>query len=384
MTLDPPRPVILCVDDDTELLDTIEVLLGRGFPDHRVVAASGGGDALKVVADLHREGAELALILTDQLLGDTTGTELLGRLKVYYPEAARVILTGHAALESAIEGVRLGVDDYLEKPLTESELRRALRPLLERQQLRQDGRRLRRHAREAIRRMSSLLELAFRDVERPLVQLLGEIGDQEQAEDELRRAQRRLAFLWRLLREHGLEREASLDYFAASELVEDAKAVLAQADDQGLLPLSVPELRVLLNPPRLALFGDRALCRIALGEVLRNAWRFSPEGSPIVVIGRGPGAVADKELGPPSPGEAAQLRAGRALLSVVSAGALSQRDFLRIKQVLHPGLGDGPLPGAGLIVAKALLEVVGGALMFEGAPGREGTTFHLALPAAAA
>lgn len=384
MSVSHPRPVILCVDDDTRLLDTFEGQLQRSFPGYEISPAAGGVDALRVMDELRRDGADLAMAITDQLLGDTTGTELLTRVRGYFPDAVRVIVTGHAALESAIEGVRLGIDDYLEKPVDEKELRRSLRPLLDRHRLRSEELALRRHAREAIRHMSSLLELAFRDLERPLAEVLAAGPEATQAVEELSQAQARVSFLWRLLRDEGVERAAQPDYVSARELIDEAMEVWVTADHQGLQSEDVPEATVVVRPERLALFSDRGLTRMALEQILHNAWRFAPPGTGLVIVARGPtwAAHAGDSLPPVTAPVDAQLRAGRAVVSVTNEGPLSPHHHRRILRALRPGDADGPLPGAGLVVARALLEICGGALLYEGAPGDEGATFHLALPAA--
>ena len=379
-----PKPILLCVDDDLELLDTLEVLLARSFPACSVVAATDGGDALRLVSEMHGKGADLALVITDQLLGDTTGTALLKRLQAYYPDSGNVILTGHAAVESAVECILLRIDDYLEKPVDERELRRTVRPLIERHLLRSEQARIRALARKAERQMSTLLELAFRDVERPLAIMLGDGGAKDQARIELSRAQDRLNFLWRVLRDEGLGRQLKLDYFSAQELVDAAKTIWTRSDNQGLETEAVPHLATFIRPERLAIYGDRRMCHIALEQVLHNAWRFSTEGTPVAIQGRGPNYLPHDGdlLDTPTPIVQAQLKAGRAVISVTNTGRLDQSNYLRIQLALGRDRTRHSLPGAGIVVAQTLLEASGGRLMFEGAPGQDGVTFHLALPAA--
>lgn len=378
------RPWILCVDDDPELLDTLELVLRRRFPECRVAVAFSGGDALREVVELHRAGDPLALILSDQLLGDTTGTELIGRVRAYFPDAARAILTGHAALESAVEGLRVGVDVYLEKPVGEEELGHALRPLLERYRLRAEQTALRRVARETSRRISALLDLGFREVERPLQDFVMGLGDDAATRHALERAREQLGVLWEL--SHGAT-PVSMDYFTAQELLEEAQTVLHRPDRDGhdLLQLvSGPAVYMWQQADQVVLFGDRDLCRRSLAQILHNAWRFSPNGSPIAVVVRAPGhpSASDPDLAG-APREAVErLRQGQALVSITNSGVLSQDDYTRIRRALDPNASAGPLPGMGLLLARELLSAMGGALLFEGAPGKEGTTFHLALPSA--
>lgn len=379
-TLDKPH--ILCVDDDTELLDTLETLIRRNFGDYRVTPAFSGADALREIMDLRRQGRDVALILTDQLLGDTTGTELLTRLQVYYPDAGRVILTGHAALESAIEGLRIHLDAYVEKPLDERELVKAITPILQRHQLRQQGARLRELAQELTSRTSRLLDITFEALDRPLQEFISDGGDSERAIGQIRRGRENILLLSELFRAQREGAQASFDYYNAVDLVEDARRPLEAPG--GLAFMKGQTLSLVRRNDRVVLFGNRNLQRIILGRLLYNACRFSPTDSAVVVVVRGPGNKPSPERDvAPYPSEVTTwLRKGAAVMSVSNSGILMQDDYLRILRAMTTSGRPDPLSSLALVVSRELVEAMGGALIFDGTPGREGTTFHLALPTA--
>jgi len=113
-----PKPVILTVDDDREVLNAIERDLRQKYRgDYRIVKASSGADALDAIRELARRGAPVALFLVDQRMPGMTGTELLRDAKKLYPDARTVLLTAYADIEAAIDSInQIGLDHYLTKP----------------------------------------------------------------------------------------------------------------------------------------------------------------------------------------------------------------------------------------------------------------------------
>jgi thioredoxin reductase (NADPH) len=113
-----PRPVILSVDDDPQVLSAIERDLSRQYKrDYRVVKAGSPQEALEVARQLKQRGSMVALFLVDQRMPDMTGTQLLAEMKELHPEARKVLLTAYADTGVAIEGINeVGLDHYLMKP----------------------------------------------------------------------------------------------------------------------------------------------------------------------------------------------------------------------------------------------------------------------------
>jgi thioredoxin reductase (NADPH) len=113
-----PKPVLISVDDDREVLHAVERDLRRQYAeDFRVLSASSGVEALEVLRRLVLRGEEVALILADQRMPDMTGVELLGQALEVTPRAKRVLLTAYADTEAAIHAINeLDLDHYLMKP----------------------------------------------------------------------------------------------------------------------------------------------------------------------------------------------------------------------------------------------------------------------------
>jgi thioredoxin reductase (NADPH) len=114
------RPVIVCVDDDPEVLGAIERDLRQHYgSDYRILKARSGQEALEAVRQLKKRGTAVALFLVDERMPGMTGTELLREVLKLYPDARRVLLTAYSDTQAAIAGINdLGLDYYLLKPWT--------------------------------------------------------------------------------------------------------------------------------------------------------------------------------------------------------------------------------------------------------------------------
>jgi DNA-binding NtrC family response regulator len=123
---------ILLVDDEDKILKT----LGRALRDdaHEVVTANNGRDAQRLLAE-----RSFDLLIIDFLMPDRTGLDVLRELAGSTPEAERpavVMMTAHGSIESAVEAMKLGARDYLQKPFEVDELLVLARRALEDQRAR--------------------------------------------------------------------------------------------------------------------------------------------------------------------------------------------------------------------------------------------------------
>lgn len=112
------KPVLLCVDDDPQVLNAIDRDLRQEFRrSYRVVRAGSGQEALDIVRELHERDEPLALVLADQRMPDLEGVEVLARTRELFPDAKRVLLTAYADTEAAIRAINSArLDHYLMKP----------------------------------------------------------------------------------------------------------------------------------------------------------------------------------------------------------------------------------------------------------------------------
>jgi thioredoxin reductase (NADPH) len=112
------KPVIMAVDDDPQVLGSIERDLRPHFGrQYRIVKANSGAQALEAVQGLKRRNDPLALFLVDQRMPEMTGTDFLAQAIKLYPDARKVLLTAYADTEAAIASInQIGLDHYLLKP----------------------------------------------------------------------------------------------------------------------------------------------------------------------------------------------------------------------------------------------------------------------------
>jgi two-component system response regulator HydG len=127
---------LLVVEDDVEMLE----LLRRHFETdgHAVTAAAGGRAAL---ARLERE--EFDVVLTDLVMAEVDGLEVLRATQALERPPRVVLMTAFASLETAIQAIRAGAYDYLTKPFKLGEASLAVSRAVDDRRLREENRRLR-------------------------------------------------------------------------------------------------------------------------------------------------------------------------------------------------------------------------------------------------
>jgi response regulator RpfG family c-di-GMP phosphodiesterase len=118
-----PRYQVMCVDDDVDFLASLESLLPphleKAFPRFRLDFAFFDSP-VEAVASLRDAAGRLALVISDQVMPQIKGIDLLRQVKELVPDAQRALLTGYASLDSAITAMNEQVlDKYLTKPIEE-------------------------------------------------------------------------------------------------------------------------------------------------------------------------------------------------------------------------------------------------------------------------
>ncbi len=101
---------VLLVDDEVAFTDTLSKrLIKRGL---NVSTAASGPEALKTLDD----DTSIDVVILDVKMPEMDGIETLKEIKKRRPLVEVIMLTGHATVDSAIEGMKLGALDYLMKP----------------------------------------------------------------------------------------------------------------------------------------------------------------------------------------------------------------------------------------------------------------------------
>jgi DNA-binding NtrC family response regulator len=106
---------VLLVDDQEEFVQLMTERLT--MRDYDVTSSSSGEEALEKV-----KGYNFDVVILDMLMPGIDGIETLREIKSMKPLTEVIVLTAHAAVDTAIAGMKLGAFDYLEKPCETEDL----------------------------------------------------------------------------------------------------------------------------------------------------------------------------------------------------------------------------------------------------------------------
>jgi len=105
---------ILIVDDDAGVRESLEELLR--LEDYQADSTGSGEDALEALS----QGFDLVLL--DIKMPGIGGVEVMHEIRKYHPNTRIIIITGYGSLESAIDAIRSGAQDYMLKPYTADDI----------------------------------------------------------------------------------------------------------------------------------------------------------------------------------------------------------------------------------------------------------------------
>ena len=134
------RPAIYIVDDEHRMCHSLKRLLQkRGFD---VEFTTSGTEALR-----HFDQKPYDLFLLDIGIPDLDGFQLMDAILERLPEAAIIMMTGDANVDTAVRALRRGAYDYLKKPFDPEELEKTVHNALDRQRLKKENRRIQKRLR---------------------------------------------------------------------------------------------------------------------------------------------------------------------------------------------------------------------------------------------
>ena len=121
-----PKAAMLVVDDSA---DTLEVLRRNlELEGYRVHTCPGVPEAIQIL-----ETTPVDLVITDLMMPRVSGIDLVRHVRENVADTAIMMITGHATVESAVQAVKTGAEEYLPKPFTDRELSAAVERVLARQ-----------------------------------------------------------------------------------------------------------------------------------------------------------------------------------------------------------------------------------------------------------
>ena len=179
---------ILCVDDDPVARAIYTRGLGEALPQDEISQASSGEEAVHLL-----EHGPYDVVITDLQMPGKSGLEVLRTARGIDPPAEVIMVTGKASIKSAVEAMRCGARDYIEKPIDIPLLREKVENIREYYVRARDAEEMR-EAKELYEEQASrevrLLELRISQLETQVQEALTVLreGEQERAEDRVRRA----------------------------------------------------------------------------------------------------------------------------------------------------------------------------------------------------
>lgn len=127
-----PSPVILCVDDEPNILSSLRRLF---HPQHyKVLTAESGAAGLAIL-----QQQPVDLVISDMRMPHMNGAQFLEQVRAQWPSTVRMLLTGYADVDTIVDAINRGeIHRYLTKPWSDHDILLTVRHALERQQLERD------------------------------------------------------------------------------------------------------------------------------------------------------------------------------------------------------------------------------------------------------
>jgi signal transduction histidine kinase len=378
------RPTLVVVDDEPEVLRSLYDLFRLEF---RVLTFERAADALLAL----RGADDVDVIMSDQRMPEMTGVRFLEAARTLHPDATRLLITGYADIRAVIDAINRGhIFRYVTKPWDSEELATILRQAVEQHQLIAEKNRLLRELKETNARLieadrlkGKFMEVASHELNTPVTVVLGltELWKMTQGPcassaermwvDRIHGAGRRLAsIVERMLKLLKSDRMTPTLTFDLVELGPLIRQVIAEL--QPFLEARDQEIQLRIDPDLGSAEVDPPKVSDVLTNLIVNAIKFTPDGGMIFV-----------EAGPDGD--------DRVLVRVTDRGAgIEPEDcshlfepFFTGNDTMHHSSGDYQFGkrgmGLGLCLVKTFVELHGGTVDVETAPGL-GSTFAFRLP----
>src|SRR5579871_2118157 len=123
---DPAQPVVsmLIIDDNPGSLDLLSSALAQ--PGLEILTAADPEDGLDIACSRHPQ-----IVLTDLVMPHLSGLDVLERIMEVDPSTNVILMTAHYSVETAVEAIKKGASDYLNKPISLPMLRERVGRLVE-------------------------------------------------------------------------------------------------------------------------------------------------------------------------------------------------------------------------------------------------------------
>lgn len=415
------KKVILCVDDEKMVLTSLKAQLKRGLgPEYVIETAESGEEALEIIDEIQTEGADLPLIISDQIMPGCKGDDLLIIVQKRLPMSLSIMLTGHATTEAIGRALNFGkLYRYISKPweevdliLTVSEAIRSYyqaRTIEQQQvelgrlvsQLREYNESLEERVRERTLEIESknkeiekqrdtleainaikdkLFAIVGHDLKNSLTALMSISAALNSYHDSMNHEDRTEGIS--KINQASVEMNRLLEHLLDWAMIQNGKVQLKKDtfnlsnlahETIGAIKYMADKKKIKINqniPAGTHIMADRNMIGTVLRNLLSNAIKFSPEGGTVDISGHtNPGgnahpmytiAVADNGVGMSTDKLSSLFRIGH---MVSSTGTANEKGT-----------------GLGLLICKDLIEMNGGSINANSTPG-VGSKFAFTVPA---
>ncbi|MFZ1029203.1 MAG: response regulator [Limnoraphis robusta] len=119
-----PKPVILCVDDEPVVLDSLKIQLKNAFRDtYGYEMAESSDEAWEILEELSEDNTNVVVIVSDWLMPGMKGDEFLIKVHQKFPNVLKIMLTGQADMEAIKQAIeQANLYRCLSKPWNSEEL----------------------------------------------------------------------------------------------------------------------------------------------------------------------------------------------------------------------------------------------------------------------
>jgi len=169
---------IICVDDDPAILSSLEMEIKEVVGNtYLIELAENGEDALEIYEELSSAGHEIALMISDYIMPNMKGDELLKRIHLHSPKTLKIMLTGQADIEAVSHAIQYAnLYRYISKPWQPADLRltvkEALNSHLQNKKIDEHTDELEK-TNQALIKLNEFLGIAVHDLKNPLSAIQG-------------------------------------------------------------------------------------------------------------------------------------------------------------------------------------------------------------------
>ena len=385
------KPVIVCVDDELTILDSLKIELQKIVSDDYLIEqAENGEEALEVCEEMLENEHEIALVISDCIMPGMKGDELLKRIHALSPRTLNILLTGQANLEEVGNAIKYAkLFRYIAKPWQYDELRlaitEALHSYIKEKKLEEFYEKISENSRELQEQNEALIKLnqqkndflsiAAHDLKNPLFVIQGAAdfiaGDYEK------------------LSQEKVVEFASMISISSHQMLALLKNILnVNAIESGKMNISLrqvdilPTVRIVVDvyieraktknitlqfqgeEKQYYAFVDNNLVHQILDNLISNAVKYSPHGKNIYVRLLQQESIVRCEVQDEGPG---------------LSEADQQKLFCKFTRLTPEPTAQENSTGLGLFIVKKLVETMNGKVWCQSQLG-QGTTFIVEFP----